>query len=162
MMMKMRARRERQGTGDRGDDLSLDHPNTHPGRCLFISVRKARKRLDRASWLVSCRLASPRLVSFLLDLGKLPKPDLGALANDEDPGSSLCWTICATFEIHTVELEDNHTRSLHQTIIRTPTPAHISFHASRGCLSTLCLLLRLTSIHSTTAQLLSGLPPPNP
>lgn len=123
MMMEMRARRERQGTGDRGDDLSLDHPNTHPGRCLFISVRKARKRLDRASWLVSCRLASPRLVSFLLDLGKLPKPDLGALANDEDPGSSLCWTICATFEIHTVELEDNHTRSLHQTIIRTPTPS---------------------------------------
>lgn len=29
--------------------------------CLFISVRKARKRLDRASWLVCL---SPRLVSF--------------------------------------------------------------------------------------------------
>lgn len=26
----------------------------------FISVRRARKRLDRASWLVSCRLASSR------------------------------------------------------------------------------------------------------
>lgn len=104
-------------------------------RCLFISVRNARKRLDRASWLVSCRLVS---FSFLLDLGKLPKLDLGVLANDEHPGSSLCWTICATFEIHTVELEDNHSRSLHRTIIQHPHQPTSHFKPPLGASHSAC------------------------
>ena len=79
----------------------------------------------------SCLVASPRLVSFLLDLGKLPKLDLGVLANDEHPGSSPAgqivqhsrFTPSGSRTSLTILAPNNH---------RTPTPAHISFHATRG------------------------------
>lgn len=59
----MMARRERQGTRDRGDDLSLDHPNTHTlDRCLFISVRSKEKAGPSVLARVSCRLASSRFL----------------------------------------------------------------------------------------------------
>lgn len=132
-----------------GDDLSLDHPNTHPGRCLFY-LRSQSK--EKAGPSVLARVLSPRLVSFLLDLGKLPKLDLGVLANDEHPGSSHAGQICATFEIHTVELEDNHSQSLHRTIIAHPHQPTTHFTPPVG-FSQLCLLLRLTrqSINPSTA-----------
>lgn len=116
---------------------------------FFISVRKARKRLDRASWLVSCRLVS--FPSFWI-WGNCPNWTWGVLANDEHPGSSHAGQICATFEIHTVELEDNHSRSLHRTIIAHPHQPTSHFTPPVG-FSQLCLLLRLTkqSINPSTA-----------
>lgn len=148
--------RDKGLTGWRPGRRSQPRPPEHtPWTPVFLSPSaKQGKGWTERPGSCACRLASPRLVSFLLDLGKLPKLDLGVLANDEHPGSSLCWTICATFEIHTVELEDNHSRPLHRTIITHPLPAHISFHATRGHFS-LCLLLRLTSIsfnHNTASE----------
>lgn len=153
----MTARRERQGTGDRGDDLSLDHPNTHTLDAVFLSpsAKQGKGWTERPGSCVF--VASPRLVSFLLDLGKLPKLDLGVLANDEDPGSSLCWTICATFEIHTVELEDNHSRSLHRTIIAHPHQPTSHFTPPVGISHSVCPYDSRAS-HSITTPLLSGLP----
>lgn len=156
VMMMMMARSERQGTGDRGDDLSLDHPNTHTLDAVFLSpsAKQGKGWTERPG---SCVFASPRLVSFLLDLGKLPKLDLGVLANDEDPGSSLCWTICATFEIHTVELEDNHSRSLHRTIIAHPHQPTSHFTPPVGVSRSVCSY-DSRAFHSITTPLLSGLP----
>lgn len=56
------ARRERQGTGDRGDDLSLDHPNSHTLDAVFLSpsAKQGKGWTERPG---SCVL-SPRLVSF--------------------------------------------------------------------------------------------------
>lgn len=158
-----------KGLEDRGDDLSLDHPNTHPGplslffNFFFFYLRPQRAKQGSQAGpsvlaRVSCRLASPRLVSFLLDLGKLPKLDLGVLANYEYPGSSHA----GQFVRHS-RFTPSSPRAVTFAILapnnhRTPTPAHISFYATRGRLSRAYPLLRLTSIPSITALLLSGLP----
>lgn len=153
----MMARRERDKGLETGATISASTTRTHtPWTAVFLSPSAARKRLDRASWLV-CLVASPRLVSFLLDLGKLPKLDPGVLANDEDPGSSLCWTICATFEIHTVELEDNHSRSLQRTIIAHPPQPTSHFTPPVGISRCVCSY-DSRAFHSITTPLLSGLP----
>lgn len=152
------ARRERQGTGDRGDDLSLDHPNSHTLDAVFLSpsAKQGKGWTERpGSCVLSPRLASSRFLPS--GFGEIAQTGPGVLANEEDPGSSLCWTICATFEIHTVEFEDNQSRSLHRTIIAHPLQPTSHFTPPVGVSRCVCSY-DSRAFHSITTPLLSGLP----
>lgn len=123
---------------------------------LSPSAEQGKRRTERPG---SCLVASPRLVPFLLDLGKLPKLDLGVLANNEHPGSSPAGQIVQ---------HSRFTPSGSRTITHDPcteqsshthTSPHLISRHPWAFLPQLCLLSRLTSSQSITAQLLSGLLP---
>lgn len=137
-----------------GATISASTTRTHTlDACLFISVRKARKRLDRASWLVCL---SPRLVSFpsFWIWGNCPNWTWASSRMMNIPAHLFAGQFVQHSRFTPSSSRTITREPLHRTIITHPLPAHISFHATRGLFS-LGLLLRLTSIsfnHNTATE----------
>lgn len=140
-----------------GATISASTTRTHTlDACLFISVRKARKRLDRASWLVCL---SPRLVSF-------PSFWIWGNCPNWTWASSRMMNIPAHLFAGQFVQHSRFTPSSSRTITRDPCTGQSSHTHSQptshftppvGISHSVCSY-DSRAFHSITTQLLSGLP----